>query len=467
LFVSGPAIAAFVLYGLRYWLTSGTGESFFSTIHDFILTFNLFELAIISLILFFSAILLALLFISLVPRLFNLFLKEDRVYVLFGVHYWIYKTIRALSNSKFLNILFGDSSAIVHYLRFIGYNLSDTTVQSGSNFGVEQKHDNPFLCNIGTGTMVADGLSVSNIQMSSTSFKVNRTIIGADNYVGNDIQYPPDGKTGKNCLLGTKVMIPIDGEVRENVGLLGSPCFEIPRMVDRDRELSDLSDESVRKQHLGKKNVHNLITALSFLFWHWLFFFLVFALFYSAVSLYSSLGLFSFVAIFALLSFVSIGYFIAIERVSMVLARLKPQITSIYDREFWRVERYWKHAENNLSNLFAGTPFKNIITRLLGVRLGKKVFDDGLSLTEKALVEIGDYCTFNVDCILQSHSLEEGVFKCDHIKMGTGCTVGVKVLVHYGTTVEDNVVIDQNSFLMKGETAESKSTWRGNPAKEV
>ena len=32
-------------------------------------------------------------------------------------------------------------------------------------------------------------------------------------------------------------MIPIDGPVRENVGLLGSPAFEIPRMVNRDKEL--------------------------------------------------------------------------------------------------------------------------------------------------------------------------------------------------------------------------------------
>jgi acetyltransferase-like isoleucine patch superfamily enzyme len=83
------------------------------------------------------------------------------------------------------------------------------------------------------------------------------------------------------------------------------------------------------------------------------------------------------------------------------------------------------------------------------------------------VVEIGDYCTLNADCLLQSHSLEEGVFKCDHIKMGTGSTVGVNVLVHYGTTVGGNVVIEQDSFLMKGETAESISTWRGNPARQV
>ena len=33
----------------------------------------------------------------------------------------------------------------------------------------------------------------------------------------------------QRVLLATKVMVPLDGEVHRGVGLLGSPCFEIPR----------------------------------------------------------------------------------------------------------------------------------------------------------------------------------------------------------------------------------------------
>ena len=64
-------------------------------------------------------------------------------------------------------VLFGDSSAIVHYMRFIGWKLNKVE-QTGSNFGTNQKHDNPFLCEIGSGTMVSDGLSMINVQMSSS-----------------------------------------------------------------------------------------------------------------------------------------------------------------------------------------------------------------------------------------------------------------------------------------------------------
>src|SRR3546814_8784539 len=54
------------------------------------------------------------------------------------------------------------------------------------------------------------------------------------------------------------------------------------------------------------------------------------------------------------------------------------------------------------------------------VTLGKRVFDDGARFHDKTLIEIGDYATLNEGCIIQGHSLEEGVFKCDAVKIGNG-----------------------------------------------
>ena len=82
--------------------------------------------------------------------------------------------------------------------------------------------------------MIADGVSFMNTDYSATSFKVSRAAIGAHNFLGNAVLYPAEARTGDNCLLATKVMVPIDGPVRQDVGLLGSPAFEIPRSVLRD-----------------------------------------------------------------------------------------------------------------------------------------------------------------------------------------------------------------------------------------
>src|SRR5690606_5374797 len=127
------------------------------------------------------------------------FLTVGRTYPLFGFHHGLQMLVATASNSPFCNLLFGDSSAIVHYMRFIGWNLGEVE-QTGSNFGTNQQHDNPLLCEIGSGTMVSDGLSMINMDMSAASFRLARTRVGERNYLGNDIHYPPQGRTGANCL---------------------------------------------------------------------------------------------------------------------------------------------------------------------------------------------------------------------------------------------------------------------------
>ena len=121
--------------------------------------------------------------------------------MMYGIRYLIFQYIHAVSNAKFYNDLFGDSSYITRYMQFIGYDLSKV-VQTGSNFGTSQQHDNPLLCHIGTGTMVSDGLMMMNAQMSTSSFKVSKTVIGDNNYLGNAIFYPSDSKTGNKLPAG-------------------------------------------------------------------------------------------------------------------------------------------------------------------------------------------------------------------------------------------------------------------------
>jgi non-ribosomal peptide synthetase-like protein len=156
---------------------------------------------------------------------------------------------------------------------------------------------------------------------------------------------------------------------------------------------------------------------------------------------------------------------VLLERASLKFKRLEPKLASIYDPYFWFHERHWKLAESPITGLFSGTPFRPIIFRAMGMKIGRKVFDCSRSVTERTLTQVGDYANLNEGSVLQAHSLEEGVFKSDHIRIGEGCSIGPGAFVHYGVTMGDHVVLDADSFLMKGETPESYTGWRGNPAK--
>src|SRR2546427_2109690 len=224
---------------------------------------------VVSLLFFFAVVLVGLPLVVAVPRVLNLFLKPDTVYPLYGFHDRVHRVITRMTTLKFFVRLFGDSSYIVHYLRCLGYHLSPVE-QTGSNFGLVVLQANPYLCSVGTGTMVADGLMVINDEVSSTSFCVSRASIGPHNFVGNDVTYPAGGRTGDNCLLATKAMIPLDGKIREGVGLLGSPCFEIPRSVERDSRFDHLRTGDELRRGLAAKNRYNVRTIGIFLFTRWL-----------------------------------------------------------------------------------------------------------------------------------------------------------------------------------------------------
>ena len=295
----------------------------------------------ISLALFFGSVLLGLLGVATVPRLLGLFVKPCVVYPLYGFHDRIHRAIARMTGLRFFTHLFGDSSFIVYYLRWLGYDLGEVE-QTGSNFGTEVGHETPYMSIIGSGTMVADGLSIMNADFSATSFRVSPVYIGGNSFFGNNIAYPAGGRVGDNCLIATKAMIPLDGEIREGVGLLGSPSFEIPRSVERDSRFDHLSTGDELRRRLRAKNRHNLRTMGVFLLGRWLHLFLVTVFALAAFDAYGGFAQLEMALVFAVSVLLTPVYFVLLERGIRRWRRLEPKYCSIYDPYFWRHERLWK-----------------------------------------------------------------------------------------------------------------------------
>ncbi|GAA2401667.1 non-ribosomal peptide synthetase [Actinomadura vinacea] len=416
---------------------------------------------VLSAVLFFGGVLTGLAFVVTVPRLLPLLVKRDRIYPLYGIRFWAQMSVKRLTNAKFYTGLFGDSSYIVHYLRALGYHFTRPIVQTGTNFGTELLHHSPYLTTVGSGTMVSDSLWIINADFSSTSFRVAEVRIGARNFFGNNIAFPVDARVGDNVLLGTKVAVPVDGKVREDMGLLGSPCFEIPRSVRRDHEFEHLETGEEFRRRLAGKNRYNLATIGLFLLLRWFAVFVVTLMWLIAEELRRGFEAEMITAAFLATLVFMVGYGVLVERALLRFGSLRPRLCSIYEPYFWWHERMWKLSGRQMFN---GTPFRNVISRMLGVHIGRRVFDDGCSMPEKTLVTIGDHATLNAGSVIQCHSLEEGVFKSGRTAIGAGCTVGVQAFVHYGVTMAGGSSLDADSFLMKGEEVPVNVRWRGNPA---
>src|SRR5690606_9528851 len=218
-------------------------------------------------------------------------------------------------------------------------------------------------------------------------------------------------RTGSDVLFGTRVMVPVDGPVVENGGILGAPAFPIPRSVSRDHRFDALKQPGVLAERLRLKNRSNIGTMGLFL-----------ASRYGLLATEAALGhliwfglglrppFWMALSVMLMLA-VAIGWVVLWERAAIGFGRLQPQYCSIYDRYFWRHERYWKLMANDMLPPLYGTPFVSLAWRGLGVKVGRNLFDDGCGIVERTLTAIGDNCTLNFMTTIQPHSLEEGTFK--------------------------------------------------------
>jgi non-ribosomal peptide synthetase-like protein len=408
----------------------------------------------------------SLIVVTTVPRAAARALRPGRIYPVYGFRFSLERLIFRASNNPLLMHLFGDSSAVVHYLREIGYNLG-AVEQTGTNFGVDVHHELPTLTTVGAGTIVSDGLSVMNAEFSASAFRVLPVAVGERNYLGNNISFPAAARTGADCLLASRVLVPTSGPVRENVGLLGSPSFEIPRTRSRAQRFEELANGPERRRRLRAKARHNLLTAALHL---GMLYLIIAGLVWIAWAPMRNWGAGEWGATLAsivtgLLFVILVG--IVGERVVMLVHPVRPKLCSIYERDFWRHERYWKAAALTYLHALDGTPFKVLAWRALGARVGRRVFDDGLSIVERPLVVIGDECTFNMGSELQSHTLEDGVFESDFITLGRRCTLGTGALVNHAVELGDGAIIEADSFVIKGSRVRPGARWRGNPAAEV
>jgi non-ribosomal peptide synthetase-like protein len=414
----------------------------------------------------FGGLLTGLVFVIAVPRLLYPFLRANVIYPLYGLRYGVHRTVLRLTNLPAYTALFGDSSAIPHYLRAIGWHFGAPFVQSGSNFGVAVGHESAVLTTMGSGTMVSDGLAVMNADYSANAFRLREVRLGHRNFLGNNIAFPPGARAGENCLLATKVRIPIGGPVHRDVGLLGSPAFVIPRSVHRDGAFPELDNEEARRRLLRHKNRHNTVTVLIFLAAGLVDLYVIAFLSVLSLETFARVGLWVAPAVTVAGLLFGISFHVLLERAITGFRPLRPMFCSVLDPRFWEHERFWKMTLGAALGLFNGTPMKSLMWRALGVRIGRRVFDDGCGMPEKTLVTIGDDVTLNAGTTIQAHSLEDGAFKSDHITIGAGSTLAPYAFVHYGVNIGPESLVDTDAFLMKGTETAPRSRWSGNPATE-
>jgi non-ribosomal peptide synthetase-like protein len=152
----------------------------------------------------------------------------------------------------------------------------------------------------------------------------------------------------------------------------------------------------------------------------------------------------------------------------LVMGRYRPFVRPLWSPFVWRLELvnalYEFLAAPLALEALQGTPFLPWYLRLMGTRIGRRVYIDTTGFLEWDLVEVGDRSALNEDCIMQTHLFEDRVLKASRLRIGADCVVGAASVVLYDAQLEDGARLDALSLVMKGERLPAGTAWLGSPA---
>jgi non-ribosomal peptide synthetase-like protein len=326
----------------------------------------------------------------------------------------------------------------------------------------------PDLLSIGDESFVADSVSLGAPRVRDGFMTLDRNHIGKRSFIGNSAMLPPGTVIGDSVLIGCLSAPPPNpaDALREDTTWMGSPPIFLPQRQKSTAFPEETTFHPTTKLRVQRATIEfvRVITPST------CFIILISLLFSALLLLHDHLNLLDTLLLFP---FLYLGCAIAATATTIVAKwvlvwRYRPRETPLWSTLVWRNEllnALHEHlAEPFLVGALTGTPFVCWYFRMLGAKIGRRVYMETTDLTEFDLVRIGDQAALNADCTIQTHLFEDRVMKMSTIDIAPRCKVGAGSLVLYDTRLEEGAALGALSLLMKGETLPAWTSWQGIPA---
>ena len=154
----------------------------------------------------------------------------------------------------------------------------------------------------------------------------------------------------------------------------------------------------------------------------------------------------------------------------LLIGTYQPTVKPLWSKFVWLNELVNGVYENTAASVLLpllGSPFAVWGLRLMGCRIGRRVFMDTTLFSEFDLAEIRDYAAVNYGATIQTHLFEDRILKADRLVIGEGATVANMAVVLYDTEMGIGSYLAPLSVLMKGERLPPLSRWYGVPTQPM
>jgi non-ribosomal peptide synthetase-like protein len=326
----------------------------------------------------------------------------------------------------------------------------------------------PDCLSIDDESFVADAASLGAARVEGGVMHIDNISIGKRTFIGNSALVPVGATIPDNSLIGC-LSLPPDGEMPANSSWLGSPSFFLPQRQASGGFTEEETFRPTRWLVAQRLFIEFFRVTLPSTF----FIMLTNVLLSVVLILRGEVRDWVILAVFPILYFAT-GMVASLCMVAfkwLMMGRYRPCERPLWSPFVWRTEAVTALLDNFASpfflDLLAGTPFICWFFRLLGAKIGRRVYLDTTELTEFDLVHIGDDVAVNLDCTLQSHLFEDRVMKMSTVEVGAGCHLGSMSLILYDTKLAPGSSVDELSLVMKGESLPADTHWTGIPGRRL
>lgn len=350
------------------------------------------------------------------------------------------------------------------WYRLLGAKIGHRTEISTASFV------SPDCLDVGDESFVADAVSLGAARVKDGVMSIENTRIGRRTFIGNSALVPIGALIPDNSLIGC-LSLPPSEMMPEGSSWLGSPAFFLPQ---RQASTAFTLEETFRPTP-GLVAQRLLIEFFRVTLPSTLFIIFTNLLLSEILVLRNDLDLptWQIVILFPLI-YTQAGCAAALVMIAFkwaMMGRYRPCERPLWSPFVWRTEVVTSLLDNFASpfflDLLAGTPFICWFFRLMGTKIGKRVYLDTTELTEFDLVHIGDDVAVNLDCTLQTHLFEDRVMKMSTVVVGNGCHLGAMSLILYDSHLADGSSVGDLSLVMKGESLPPNTSWEGIPSRRL
>lgn len=324
----------------------------------------------------------------------------------------------------------------------------------------------PEMLSLGEDSFIADAVMLGDEEVRQGVMTLRATSVGNGSFVGNGAYVPDGSHIPDGVLIGVQSKVPPNDNMKNGETWFGTPSIKLParEVVTGFGDELTFSPNSARR--LARAMIEGLRIVLPLAFMTGMGYTVIQAVLDLEETYDLATALWGLVGYGIVFGLSSIGFVAVLKW--LLVGKYKPKSAPMWTLFVWLSEAITSLYESivvpNIVNYLRGTVYLPWVMRLMGAKIGKRAWLDSTDMTEFDCVTLGDDVELNNHTGPQTHLFEDRIMKIGNVKIGNGVCVRSRSTILYDTQVNDNVVLEPMTLVMKGEEIPANSTWSGSPA---